>query len=863
MEVKSKFLVSGEANIQDFETLSQLGDYSISEAAVQIIEDTFLDTTKMSLMAEGYYLRLRKEIGQEGLWLTIKNLDGLEAGGHKREEYISFLPKEDSVFECPDIRIKERIFELSSGFDLLPLLKLKQKKVLHQVKLGDRQIAEFSLDHVSLKSEKMEKLYNELEVELKIEGTPQDLQAIVEYLMENYNLEENLLSKFERALIFKDNLPEKTILTFKERAFCTQLSDQENIYGKQARIFLSLDKGSNTAELSLFLKIPEKEIKTLYSRFEKERLFIFPFSSEKKGLREFHFQAGCCSLSKSQEYISFKEWTLEALFELYGVNKARTENIRTNAFILFDGLFPYHRLGQEERKILGFAALFHDITMSVSLEGKAKVGKEIVLTHPIKGLKPHELRMISLIMELQSPEIKVNNLSSAFEKSNIMLPPEIKNKALILASLVRLVYPLDKQDWKFLPGRIKQVEGAVEVKIFGQNVQKAVKRVEKESELWEYLFGTKLLFTHEEEIDEVKFIKKMPEKFDEITEKKEESKKEKEDLKFTVRPEHSMFMVAHKIFSQQFARMLAHEKGTRKGENIEELHDMRVAIRRMRAAAKVFEAYMDSKKLGNHLKEIRKTLGALRDVRDLDVFREKAEEYLKKLPLPTENKNDLEPLFAVLAEERKKALKNMFLYLDSKKYANFKNEFSDFLSVSEYWSLPTTTRKNDALPHRIKDVLPSILYSSFADISAYSEWVEGPYVSIERLHRLRIAAKGLRYTLEFFGDTLGKEAETMIAEFRILQDHLGDIQDNVVAIDLLESYLQTGDWGLSGGRQYSGEKKIPDFLKGVKAYKTYREEELQTLLDTFLKAWMKVQSEEFRQRIESAIKNLYKEPILL
>jgi len=80
---------------------------------------------------------------------------------------------------------------------------------------------------------------------------------------------------------------------------------------------------------------------------------------------------------------------------------------------------------------------------------------------------------------------------------------------------------------------------------------------------------------------------------------------------------------------------------------------------------------------------------------------------------------------------------------------------------------------------------------------------------------------------------------------------------------LLGSYLQTGDWGLAEGKQYSGEKRIPDFLKGVETYKTYREKELQKLLDTFLEAWIKVQSEEFKQRIESAIKNLYKEPILL
>lgn len=51
--------------------------------------------------------------------------------------------------------------------------------------------------------------------------------------------------------------------------------------------------------------------------------------------------------------------------------------------------------------------------------------------------------------------------------------------------------------------------------------------------------------------------------------------------------------------------MLAHEKGTRKGKSIEDLHDMRVAIRRMRAAAKVFEAYLDSKKLEHHLEGLK------------------------------------------------------------------------------------------------------------------------------------------------------------------------------------------------------------------------------------------------------------------
>ena len=302
--------------------------------------------------------------------------------------------------------------------------------------------------------------------------------------------------------------------------------------------------------------------------------------------------------------------------------------------------------------------------------------------------------------------------------------------------------------------------------------EKLQKRRNKKSELWEYLFGTKLHFKPGKDLDEAEIIRKKADITEEEIEKKAEKKKEKRNLKFAVRPENPMALVAWRVFSQQFARMLALEKATRKGEDIEALHDMRVAVRRMRAAAKVFEAYLDSKKLEPHINGLRRTLGALGAVRDLDVFREKAEEYTKKLP--SENEHDLDPLFEVLAKEKGKARENMLSYLDSEKYAGFKKEFSDFLSVPEAWAQPTANRKHDALPHRVRDVLPSILYARFADISAYSEWVEGPHVSVERLHRLRIAAKGLRYTLEFFEGMLGEDAKTMIEELKSLPGPSGE-----------------------------------------------------------------------------------------
>ncbi len=325
--------------------------------------------------------------------------------------------------------------------------------------------------------------------------------------------------------------------------------------------------------------------------------------------------------------------------------------------------------------------------------------------------------------------------------------------------------------------------------------------------------------------------------------------------KLGLEADDSMAEAARKTFYFHFQHMLYHEPGTRLGEDIEELHDMRVATRRMRSAFWVFGDHLDMEQWKPFLKGLKSTGRALGAVRDLDVFWEKTQRYLDALP--PARQSDLDPLHKVWGKEREKARASMLAYLDGDSFARFKEQFGKFLKTSGAGALPLFSKKGDPLPHRLRHVVPVSLYQRVADIRAYDEWVTGPDIPLERLHQLRIAAKRLRYTLEYFEQVLRPEAKALIREMKNLQDHLGDLQDAVVASNLLRDFLTWGTWGHATTRK----KKVswptgPIVAPGVAAYLTTRQIELQRSVETFPQAWARFQKPEFSRSVAAVVSDL-------
>lgn len=88
---------------------------------------------------------------------------------------------------------------------------------------------------------------------------------------------------------------------------------------------------------------------------------------------------------------------------------------------------------------------------------------------------------------------------------------------------------------------------------------------------------------------------------------------------YDIAPDATFIEAAHTSLRQQLLEMMSHLGGTRRGDDIEALHDMRVASRRLRAALSVFAAAFPPKQFAAIEKEVAKTTDALGAVRDSDV----------------------------------------------------------------------------------------------------------------------------------------------------------------------------------------------------------------------------------------------------
>lgn len=236
--------------------------------------------------------------------------------------------------------------------------------------------------------------------------------------------------------------------------------------------------------------------------------------------------------------------------------------------------------------------------------------------------------------------------------------------------------------------------------------------------------------------------------------------------------------VARAICSYLLAMIRAYEPGTRVGLDPEQLHKMRVATRRLRAALALFSACFDRRSEQFLKRNVKWLADVLGEVRDLDVQQLEIPRW--RAALGAEPQRGWELLAEALRVRWSAARERLLRALDSERYHR--------LIERAEATFARTPRRPAEHPGKTEVGLLAARavrkrarkFAAAADAARSSS-------DVEDVHQLRIAAKKLRYTGELVRPIVSDGFSRRLKRLSRFQDALGYINDVAVTAELARS----------------------------------------------------------------------------
>jgi inorganic triphosphatase YgiF len=242
-----------------------------------------------------------------------------------------------------------------------------------------------------------------------------------------------------------------------------------------------------------------------------------------------------------------------------------------------------------------------------------------------------------------------------------------------------------------------------------------------------------------------------------------------------VGPDEPAAKAVQAALAASVARLIASDAPTRLGD-VEGVHQMRVAARRMRSDLRTFRRLIDKNWADGLTEELRwlgERLGAVRDP-DVEIERLHGDD-ADLLP-------GLEPYQAGLEKQQATGRQALLEALRSERYVALLDRLVDAVR---------DPLVGDRARRSSRRVLPALLKLAWKRLKNQAVALR-PDDHDDRYHAVRIRAKRLRYAAEAIGPTLGDRApalERLAVTAADLQDLLGSMHDAVVTRSSLEGLL--------------------------------------------------------------------------
>ena len=207
-------------------------------------------------------------------------------------------------------------------------------------------------------------------------------------------------------------------------------------------------------------------------------------------------------------------------------------------------------------------------------------------------------------------------------------------------------------------------------------------------------------------------------------------------------------------------------------EDAKGVHDMRVASRRLRSLLRDFRGFYERKRLPK--RRLKEVAGALGEVRDQDV----AIDALEKLrdEAGEAAPEGIEQLINERREVRERANARLGLVIAQGPLGELHQKFFAWLEHMGGGGRDKRRSHGSAPSLSFRQAGVEVIESRLKEVLELSDSVHHPF-DFEPLHRMRIAAKRLRYALELFSPCWGGRLKPLAREVSELQTALGDLRD--------------------------------------------------------------------------------------
>ena len=216
-------------------------------------------------------------------------------------------------------------------------------------------------------------------------------------------------------------------------------------------------------------------------------------------------------------------------------------------------------------------------------------------------------------------------------------------------------------------------------------------------------------------------------------------------------------------------RLLRHDPGVRIGDDPEDVHQARVATRRLRSDLRTFRALLDPEQSGSLRDELKWAADLLGDLRDVDVLLERLRRQADRLP--SRDAVAVAGLLRRLVAEQDGARARLLDALRSERYVGLVERLVAFAQVPPLvgaWAEPARV------------VLPGLVKPSWRHLETTVSDLGGEPTP-DDLHQVRIRAKRCRHAAEAVEPAIGKDAARLASAVADVQSVLGDHHDAFVA----------------------------------------------------------------------------------